>query len=72
VAHNFLVDVVEQLGGVVKTAGTAGTAVETIHLAMRKGKLTHAAAVVRLVLALAPDDPAEQMRLARRLTGVPD
>jgi hypothetical protein len=71
-AANFISEVVEQLGGVVQTAAVAGTALETVVLAVRKGKFTHATAVLRLAMALAPDDPTKQMQLARRLTGLPD
>jgi hypothetical protein len=71
-AENFISEVVQQLGGVVQTAAVAGTALETVVLATRKGKFTHATAVLRLAVALAPNDPAKQMQLARRLTGLPD
>jgi hypothetical protein len=69
---NVITEVVERLGGIVQTAAVAGTALETVVLAARKGKFTHATAVLRLAMALAPDDPTEQMRVARRLTGLPE
>ena len=66
----MVTDTVRQLGGVIQTAAVARVVPETVYRAMKIGHFTNAAAVVRIVRAVAPGDAAAQMALAARLAGL--
>jgi hypothetical protein len=65
-------ELVKQLGGTVRTAAAAGTAVNTVTRAMAAGRFVSAVACVRLARHVHPDDETAQMRLVARLAGLPE
>ena len=72
VAPSVVSQVVEALGGKIKTAGVAGLSVEGVHLALERGHFAQGRALILLARALAPDDLAEQMRWVVKLAGLSD
>jgi Flp pilus assembly protein TadD len=63
---------VQELGGVLQTAVVAKVVPETVYRAMREGRFVSAKAVLRIAIALHPDDPEAQMARATKLAGVPN
>jgi hypothetical protein len=72
VGTNVVTETVERLGGVIPTAAVAGVVPETVYRAMKVAHFTSAAAVVRVVRVVEPDDVAAQMKLAAKLAGLPE
>ena len=61
---------VQELGGVLQTAVTAQVVPETVYRAMREGRFISAKAVLRIVIALHPDNPQAQIARATKLAGL--